>query len=462
MSLTSLISRDFRGFFQEIVPSKKDFKTLSGKTAFSKSDYKEYAECKLENPHDSTVVGIAFDYLARWIIAKTVDHEKENSYLYLVAEDGVEPCEMHIKATKDSEVGSIRKKYDEGIKNVERFVNGAYNKDKIIETAIFFAKLEPIGRGFVALPLIDINKLLKAEKKVFEDLVRLTEVFQIKMIDSGIIGKNSIVIYNPTFGGASYLCGGADADVYVDGTLYDFKCTKKVGYNWTEIAQILGYYLLDTVSKNNNDPSNELEEHKIKRIALYKARYGEIEYYDIQEKDYEKVIEKFEEMLGKEEYQNYLEEFQREENEYNEEVLREENIDCELKRVYVDFYSKINAMKSAILSFAKNRLALNIDGDDIYMRIEYEKGFEAIFDELDYSPYFNLDEYNEECFEQLYLASVKDKDNIVSNFFIPLFGDNFSFSFDKGILGEEYENDYQNVIFVIRTDTINYIFTNDI
>ena len=34
--------------------------------------------------------------------------------------------------------------------------------------------------------------------------------------------------------------------IYIDGTLYDFKCTKKERYVWKDVAQILGYYLLSS------------------------------------------------------------------------------------------------------------------------------------------------------------------------------------------------------------------------
>lgn len=298
MSLTTLINGEFKDFFKEAIPSKKEFKTFSGKSAFSK-EYVQYAEYKLKNPYNSTIVGTAFDYLARWTIAKNINGMKEDSYSKLIAEHGLKYCEREAK--RDKKYNSIQKKYDDGIKNVERFVNESSNETDIIKIAIFFAKLENIWRSRIPRFCIDIEKLLEVEKEVFDDLVVLVEVFQTKFIDSGIVTPDSIVVYNPTFGDASYFCGGADADIYIyiDGTLYDFKCTKKERYVWKDVAQILGYYLLDCISKDHKDQENDLDKYEIRRIAFYKARFGEIEYYDVSRESYLKFIKEFDMLLEK-------------------------------------------------------------------------------------------------------------------------------------------------------------------
>ena len=127
----------------------------------------------------------------------------------------------------------------------------------------------------------------------------MLEVFQTKFINSGIITPESIVVYNPTFGDASYFCGGADADIYIDGTLYDFKCTKREGYVWKDVSQILGYYLLDCISKDSKDRENDLDKYEIRRIAFYKARFGEVEYYDVSRESYSQTIKEFEKIFWK-------------------------------------------------------------------------------------------------------------------------------------------------------------------
>lgn len=49
----------------------------------------------------------------------------------------------------------------------------------------------------------------------------MCDVFQERFIPT--INSSSKIIYNPNFGVASAFVGGADGDVIIDGTLYDFK-----------------------------------------------------------------------------------------------------------------------------------------------------------------------------------------------------------------------------------------------
>lgn len=112
---------------------------------------------------------------------------------------------------------------------------------------------------------------------------------------------DSVEIFNPSFGIASYACGGADADVYVDGVLYDFKTSKKNGYNWKETAQLVMYYYLNKIASSLEEPNMpeapaQLAEYKIFKLAFYKARFGEIEYFDTEYFDDEEAEENFNEI----------------------------------------------------------------------------------------------------------------------------------------------------------------------
>lgn len=303
MSLTRLISGEYKEFFKKVAPAKEEFKTVSGKTAFSK-DYEENVKYKLNSTNDASIVGTAFDYLARWIVAKTINIGKSNSYQNLIAEQAVRQCELEAQIRN---LDRIQEKYTKGINCCEQFVNGANNKKDLLMTAIFFAKLERIYRGKIPAPLINFENLFEIEKDIYDDLYELSELFQKKMIDSGIITSDSQVVFNPIFGEASKLCNGADADIFIDGTLYDFKCTKKYGYSWREAAQLLGYFFLHNIAESIKDSSNDLKDQKIKRIAFYRARFGEIEYYDVEKIDYHKEIEELSLMLESRKHTRYLE-----------------------------------------------------------------------------------------------------------------------------------------------------------
>ena len=44
---------------------------------------------------------------------------------------------------------------------------------------------------------------------------------------------------------------------------------------------------------------NDLDKYEIRRIAFYKARFGEIEYYDVSRESYLKFIKEFDMLLEK-------------------------------------------------------------------------------------------------------------------------------------------------------------------
>ena len=328
MSLTTIIQYDeeYKSFFKKNSPQKSEFRTVSGNKPFSK-EYDQMAEYSLSNRYYSSVVGTAFDYMARWIVAKKVRQNRKSSYENLVAERGLSACAYVAKEKKID----LAKKYKDAIELCKRFVEGENNIDEIIEISIFFAKLEHVRRMVIRPFDIDIEYILACEEEIKKDIQNLVKVFEQRFVTSGLITNESEVVYNPTFGSVSEICGGADADIYIDGTLYDFKCTKKTGYAWNESAQLLGYFLLDVIAKKYEDNDNCLNGYEIKRIAIYRARYGETEFVDIQDKHY-KLADRFEELLGAESYKNYLEE-EKADSSVGIIVDFYENLECEIRDI---------------------------------------------------------------------------------------------------------------------------------
>lgn len=109
MALTILIQHDekYKEFFKRTIPKKNDFMTLSGNKPFS-NNYIERASYRLSNPHKAGLVGTAFDYMARWMVAKTVENGKNNSYEHLVAEEGMLRCKNEFEKKEIN----IKEKYD--------------------------------------------------------------------------------------------------------------------------------------------------------------------------------------------------------------------------------------------------------------------------------------------------------------------------------------------------------------
>ena len=78
-------------------------------------------------------------------------------------------------------------------------------------------------------------------------------------------------VLNPTFDGSRHV-GGADADLIVDGTLIDIKCTSKNEIQADWLRQVLGYVLLDYSDR-----------YRITGIGIYMARQGVLFQWDLEE-----------------------------------------------------------------------------------------------------------------------------------------------------------------------------------
>ncbi len=155
------------------------------------------------------------------------------------------------------------------------------NIEQLLQGACFFAKLENIYRTGGVLPEKGFQDILSIpSEEIIQDLRNLCILFKKQFINKGIVQPSSIVIFNPSFGIGSLVCGGADADIYIDGNLFDFKTGKKTGYTWQEIAQIVMYYYLNEIASyvDKTRIPAQLKDYKIINIAFYRARYGEIEY----------------------------------------------------------------------------------------------------------------------------------------------------------------------------------------
>ena len=84
---------------------------------------------------------------------------------------------------------------------------------------------------------------------------------------------------NPTFGNASIMVGGADADLVIDEMLIDIKTTKIFQMKREYYDQLIGYYTLYRIDGINGMPGA----NKIKRLGLYFSRHGYLQLYNIKD-----------------------------------------------------------------------------------------------------------------------------------------------------------------------------------
>jgi hypothetical protein len=284
MSLTSYLGGktpseiEFQTIIRQLIPSKNGFTTLSGRAPFS-SDYEALVPCHLIDSYDSALVGMAFDYLARMSVGRINSQNKEGAIDDLCASRGLELLKIKIGYWR---CRKYRKLYKVHLSRLKEALFCRKPDDIAIFTAaIYLARLEMIFRSG---KYPEDTSLLKSipPRYIVNDLASLFYLFEERFINGQIVKPTSTVVFNPDFGRiVPMIIGGADADIFIDGTLYDFKTTKNFGYRWKDAAQIVGYYLLYLAAIALNEPYVPLTRFVLDSVALYKARFGEIERVSI-------------------------------------------------------------------------------------------------------------------------------------------------------------------------------------
>lgn len=285
MSITSKLSgqfpdKEFQRILRNIIPERNEFYTISGKESFSNS-YIMKVPSELENRGESGLVGTAFDYLARFIVAKKINKNKEGAYTKTIAEMALSWIELEIE--DDEFFYKFDERYKESIKIIKEYIygNDVEINEKLINSACYFARLDSVVRARIWLNNLKEFPLVNESKDIVDELTRLINLFIDTFIKSDLVKENSDVVFNPEFGICTKKCGGADADIFIDGVLYDFKSSKNRGYRWQDVAQLIGYYLFNEIATQTDSKGGSLRGYVIDKIAIYKARYGEIECFDI-------------------------------------------------------------------------------------------------------------------------------------------------------------------------------------
>ena len=209
-----------------------------------------------------STVGTAFDYLLRFVIQKLNPDAIDKGYW--VAENSVELLEQDVSLFDKGKkiVSGARKHFVE-------YLETGQMSDELIESTLLLATLDPIFRAGVGHEMIG-----KADKADIRDLKAILSV-----VDERIFTSTKLCLVNPTFGAASVLVGGADADLVIDDTLIDIKTTKNLVLDRKMLDQVLGYYVLHCIgSVGGLKPKIP-----INKLAIYFSRYGYLHVIQVSE-----------------------------------------------------------------------------------------------------------------------------------------------------------------------------------
>ena len=220
-----------------------------------------------------SLVGTAFDYLMRfyirrfnpeaitkeWVAELSIERMKEIGFALNSQREPI-PINDNLLAKADEMLSQAKKAYSDYIKS------GKMN-DEVIKCTILLAQLDTYFRAGI----IDENFGVIDEGDVI-DLRRLTSI-----INPDSFKAKELCLLNPTFGEASELIGGADADLIIDDVLIDIKTTTKLEFKRDHFNELIGYY---TLYKIGGIPDTPVEP-KIRNLGIYYSRYGELYIFPV-------------------------------------------------------------------------------------------------------------------------------------------------------------------------------------
>lgn len=292
MGLTGILrnndNREIKKFLDDTVPDISKFKSARYKKAFDENRI-NISPVVYDMSSESALAGTAFDYLARFEVAKKLDSEQSKRIsLQVLASKGLD--EIWLQGYKKY-YWKYKKLLNKSLYYIAKYItNEEIDFEEVIKACIYLAKFDQFYRhNFIKLTEFELTN-----QKMIDDLKNMDEAFKNWFVRI-IVQKDSIVYFNPSFD----CYRGADADIVIDDTLYDFKSGHYFGYQKVETEQIWAYYLMHEVDILDNS-IYESANVEINNIALYRVRCCDCDYIKLKDiKKYKNLVFDFKNLLKK-------------------------------------------------------------------------------------------------------------------------------------------------------------------
>jgi hypothetical protein len=245
-------------------------------------------------PRDFGVVGTAFECLARVLLAKKIASARQDCLNSFRAK-------WLLSQLADPEVASpFYQRQREVETTIESFWAGQADESGLVEGACFLARCEMAFRaGRLFMEGEDFLLFLKEKEAIVMEVAGFVPSFEVCFLDH--VKDESAIRFDMDFGPASLLAGGADVDLYLDGTILDFKTVELGPKAALALEQCWAYYLLFLILKKE-DPASSIAAFPVRRLMVYLARYGLFDDLEITaevEKAGLKAAAKLEQLLKK-------------------------------------------------------------------------------------------------------------------------------------------------------------------
>ncbi|MFP4411097.1 hypothetical protein [Coleofasciculus sp.] len=209
------------------------------------------------------IVGTAFDYLLRFYLQRLNPHAISRPW---VAKDSLPRLRQQ----------GGQRLYDQGYlilvqaqeAHAEYLETGEVT-DELLRCVLRLGRLDAVFRTH------QVEEDLQGTDDLdVQDLKNL-----LGLVDDNTFRTSEPMLLNPTFGLASRMVRGADADIILGDLLIDIKTVKMLALTGDDFHQLLGYYALSKIDKIDYAPP-ELE---IRRIGIYFSRYGYLHVMPLEE-----------------------------------------------------------------------------------------------------------------------------------------------------------------------------------
>jgi len=254
------------------------------------------------------LVGTGFDYLLRFYLKRLNPEAVKRRW---VAENAVTVLFMYKDGfAVDGDTGEVEvvaelmpDKADVAMfHKIKRILSDAKNAYQV------YLKTGKISKAILTSAMLLANLDIIFRTGRFEDYIELDTVSDedikdltnlIKIVPAARFKTKKVCILNPTFGEASVLVGGADADLVVDNILVDIKTTKKLELPRKYFDQLIGYYCLHRIGGISGLP----QDCEIKNLAVYFSRHAYLHPIPVKDcigqVNFQKFLKWFKERAGK-------------------------------------------------------------------------------------------------------------------------------------------------------------------
>ena len=224
-----------------------------------------------------TLVGTAFDYLLRFYVKRlnpdaierqwVAEHCLTNPLSPLLVDATMDIDGTAVDYTETKLTKRAKRIIEQAKANYSAYLRSGRITDDLFKSALCLAQLDPIHRaGF-----IDEN-MGNVKDEDIEDLRKLLSI-----VDPKLFKAQHLCMLNPTFGEASRLVGGADADLLIDDLLIDVKTTKKLNFQTTFFHQLMGYVVLHEIAHVGDLKPKP----PVTKAGIYFARHAHLHVFQL-------------------------------------------------------------------------------------------------------------------------------------------------------------------------------------